>query len=123
MKFVCLLRHLTEEEMAFYRRPYREPGESRRPSLTWPREIPNGGAPADVVASVDRYARWLASSDVPKLFVNADPGVILTGAQREFCRIWPNQDEITVEGSHFLQEDSPAAIGRAVAAFLSRMRK
>jgi haloalkane dehalogenase len=118
-----VLRGLTEEEMAVYRRPYRDPGESRRPTLTWPREIPIDGEPADVVATVARYARWLSDSNVPKLFVNAEPGVILTGAQREFCRTWPNQDEITVEGSHFIQEDSPAAIGRAIAAFLSRIRK
>ncbi len=118
-----VLRGLTEEEMAVYRRPYREPGESRRPTLTWPREIPIDGEPADVVAVVARYARWLASSGIPKLFINADPGVILTGAQREFCRTWPNQDEITVEGSHFIQEDSPAVIGRAIAAFLSRIKK
>jgi haloalkane dehalogenase len=117
-----VLRGLTEAEMAVYRRPYREPGESRRPTLTWPREIPIDGEPADVVATVARYARWLSESSVPKLFINADPGVILTGAQREFCRSWPNQDEITVEGSHFIQEDSPAVIGRAVAAFLSRIR-
>jgi haloalkane dehalogenase len=76
-----------------------------------------------VVATVARYARWLSESSVPKLFINADPGVILTGAQREFCRSWPTQDEITVEGSHFIQEDSPAVIGQAIAAFLSRIRK
>jgi haloalkane dehalogenase len=104
--------------MTVYRRPYLEPGESRRPTLTWPREIPIDGEPADVVAIVDDYARWLATSDRPKLFVNAEPGVILVGAQRESCRAWPNQREITVRGSHFLQEDSPAEIGEAVAAFL-----
>lgn len=118
-----VLRGLTEAEMAVYRRPYREPGESRRPTLTWPREIPIDGEPADVVATVARYARWLSESSIPKLFINAEPGVILTGAQREFCRTWPNQDEITVEGSHFIQEDSPDVIGRAIAAFLSRIRK
>jgi len=113
-----VLRGLTEAEMTVYRRPYLEPGESRRPTLTWPREIPIDGEPADVVAIVDGYARWLATSDRPKLFVNAEPGVILVGAQRESCRAWPNQREITVRGSHFLQEDSPAEIGEAVAAFL-----
>jgi haloalkane dehalogenase len=118
-----VLRGLTDDEMAVYRRPYREPGESRRPTLTWPREIPLAGDPADVVAIVDGYAKWLASSDVPKLFVNADPGVILTGAQREFCRSWPNQEELTVRGSHFIQEDSPAEIGRAVASFVTRTRR
>ena len=117
-----VLRGLTEEEMAVYRRPYREPGESRRPTLTWPREIPVGGEPADVVAIVDSYAHWLAESPIPKLFVNADPGTILTGAQREFCRRWPNQQEVTVKGSHFIQEDSPAEIGGAIAAFLKRIQ-
>jgi haloalkane dehalogenase len=117
-----VLRGLSEEEMAVYRRPYREPGESRRPTLIWPREIPVGGEPVDVVAIVDSYARWLAESPIPKLFVNADPGTILTGAQREFCRRWPNQQEVTVKGSHFIQEDSPAEIGGAIAAFVKRNR-
>ena len=97
-----------------------EPGESRRPTLSWPREIPLEGEPADVVAIVDDYAKWLATSSLPKLFINAAPGSILTGAQREFCRTWPNQREVTVKGSHFVQEDSPAEIGGAVADFLSR---
>ena len=113
-----VLRGLTEAEMTVYRRPYLEPGESRRPTLTWPREIPIDGEPADVVAIVDGYARWLAGSDLPKLFINADPGVILVGAQRESCRAWPNQREVTVRGSHFLQEDSPTEIGEAIVAFL-----
>ena len=113
-----VLRGLTEAEMTVYRRPYLEPGESRRPTLTWPREIPIDGEPADVVAIVDGYARWLAGNDLPKLFINADPGVILVGAQRESCRAWPNQREITVKGSHFLQEDSPMEIGEAIVAFL-----
>ena len=118
-----VLRRLTDKEMGVYRRPYVEPGESRRPTLTWPREIPLDGEPADVVAIVESYAKWLAESDVPKLVVNADPGVILVGAQREFCRRWPNQQEVTVRGSHFLQEDSPAEIGQALAAFLARIRR
>ena len=117
---LSVLRGLTDEEMDVYRRPYRAPGESRRPTLTWPREIPLGGEPADVVRIAAEYAAWLSRSEVPKLFVNADPGTILTGAQREFCRQWPNQQEITVRGSHFLQEDSPAEIGGAVAAFVTR---
>jgi haloalkane dehalogenase len=116
-----VLRGLTEAEMAVYRRPYAEPGESRRPTLTWPRQIPIEGEPADVVALVGEYARWLAGSPLPKLFVNAEPGTILTGATREFCRTWPNQDEVTVRGSHFVQEDSPHEIGRAIAGFLSRI--
>jgi len=118
---LSVLRGLTEAEMAVYRKPYLEPGESRRPTLTWPRQIPIDGEPADVVAIVDEYARWLATSPLPKLFVNADPGVILTGPQRDFCRAWPNQDEVTVRGSHFIQEDAPHEIGRAIAGFLSRI--
>jgi haloalkane dehalogenase len=114
-----VLRGLTEAEMAVYRRPYLEPGESRRPTLTWPRQIPIDGEPADVVALVDDYARWLATSDIPKLFVNAEPGTILAGPPREFCRTWPSQQEITVRGSHFVQEDSPREIGEAVARFVA----
>ena len=98
--------------MAEYRRPFTSPGEDRRPTLTWPRQIPIEGEPEDVVAVVEDYARWLAGSQVPKLFINADPGSILVGRQREFCRAWPNQTEVTVKGLHFLQEDSPDEIGR-----------
>jgi haloalkane dehalogenase len=114
-----VLRGLTAEEMERYREPFREPGEGRRPTLTWPREIPIDGEPADVTALVQEYATWLGRAPVPKLFVNGDPGSILVGAQREFCRAWPNQREVTVKGSHFLQEDSPVEIGRAIAQFLS----
>ena len=118
-----VLRGLTAEEMAVYRRPYLEAGESRRPTLTWPREIPVEGEPADVVKIVESYAQWLASSDVPKLFINADPGSILVGPQREFCRTWPNQQEVTVPGLHFIQEDSPAEIGRAIADFVTDIQR
>lgn len=114
-----VLRGLTEEEMAVYRRPFLTAGEDRRPTLTWPRQIPLDGEPADVVGIVRSYADWLAKSDIPKLFINADPGVILTGRQRDFCRGWPNQTEVTVPGSHFIQEDSPDAIGRAIAQWLA----
>lgn len=116
----AVLRDLTEEEMNVYRRPYLEPGESRRPTLTWPRELPINGEPEDVVSIVDDYSKWLAQSDVPKLFVNAEPGAVLTGSQREFCRTWPNQEEVTVRGAHFVQEDSPHEIGEAVATFVRR---
>lgn len=111
----AVLRGLTEAEMAVYRRPYLEAGESRRPTLTWPREIPLAGEPTDVVEMVEKYGNWLAESALPKLFINADPGAILTGGRREFCRTWPNQREVTVKGSHFIQEDSPDEIGRAIA--------
>lgn len=118
-----VLRGLSEPEMEVYRSPYIEEGESRRPTLTWPRQIPLGGEPPDVVQFVDDYGRWLsASKDLPKLFINADPGTILIGKQREFCRSWPNQEEITVKGLHFIQEDCPAEIGEAVASFVKRIR-
>ena len=117
-----VLRKLTDEEMAEYRRPFLQAGEDRRPTLTWPRQIPIGGEPADVATVVADYSAWLAASGVPKLFINADPGSILTGRQREFCRAWPNQREITVKGLHFLQEDSPDEIGQAVADFVRRVR-
>lgn len=113
-----VLRELTESEMAVYRRPYESAGESRRPTLTWPREIPLDGEPADVHAIVAAYADWLGRSTVPKLFINAEPGAILTGSQREFCRRFPNQSEVTVAGSHFIQEDSPAEIAAAIRAWL-----
>lgn len=113
-----VIRELTGEEMEVYRKPYLEPGESRRPTLTWPREIPIEGEPTDVHEIATAYSRWLASSDVPKLFINAEPGAILTGDQREFCRTWPNQQEVTVKGSHFIQEDSPAEVGDAISEWL-----
>jgi len=114
-----VLRGLTDTEMAVYRRPFAEPGESRRPTLTWPREIPIDGEPADVCGVVADYGSWLAASPLPKLFVNAEPGTILVGEQREFCRRWPNQSEVTVPGSHFVQEDSPDEIGSAIASWLT----
>ncbi|MDH3295729.1 MAG: haloalkane dehalogenase [Acidimicrobiia bacterium] len=112
-----ILRDLTPEEHDEYRRPFVEP-EHRRPTLTWPREIPLEGEPADVVEIVADYAAWLGGSDIAKLFVNADPGAILTGPQREFCRSWPNLTEVTVAGNHFIQEDSPHEIGEAIARWL-----
>ena len=113
-----VLRGLSEDEMAVYRRPFENAGEDRRPTLTWPRQIPLEGEPEDVCAVVDDYAKWLSESDVPKLFINAEPGAILTGAQREFCRAFPNQTEVTVSGSHFIQEDSPDEIAAAIDAWL-----
>lgn len=112
------LRRLTEEEMAAYRAPYREPGESRRPMLTWAREIPIDGEPADVAEIVAQNADWMASSPVPKLFVNGEPGALLVGALRERCRSWPAQTEVTVAGLHFLPEDSAPAVADALVAWL-----
>jgi haloalkane dehalogenase len=116
-----VLRQLSDEEMTEYRRPYLEPGESRRPTLTWPRQIPIAGEPPDVTEIVENYGRWLAESQVPKLFINAEPGALLTGPQREFCRSWPHQIEVTVRGSHFIQEDSPDEIGAATAGWLRQL--
>ena len=114
-----VIRKLTEEEMSHYRARFVEPGESRRPTLTWPRQIPIGGEPKDVHDIVEAYSKWLqASAALPKLFINADPGIILIGPQREFARGFPTQEEITVKGLHFIQEDSPKEIGEAVARFV-----
>jgi haloalkane dehalogenase len=111
-----ILRDLTEEEMSAYRAPFDTP-EHRQPTLNWPRQIPIEGEPAHMVALVEAYGAFMAASPIPKLFINADPGSILVGKQREFCRSWPNQTEVTVKGLHFVQEDSPKEIGRAVAAW------
>jgi haloalkane dehalogenase len=117
-----VIRPLADEEMAAYRAPFVNSGEDRRPTLTWPRMIPIEGEPADVVKTVADYSAWLAASDTPKLFINAEPGSILVGRQRELCRRWPNQTEVTVKGRHFPQEDSPDEIGEAVADFVRRVR-
>ena len=118
-----ILRKLSEEEMTEYRRPFVNPGEDRRPTLTWPRQIPIEGQPSDVVAVVEDYSAWLAQSNIPKLFINAEPGSILVGRQREVCRAWPNQTEVTVKGLHFIQEDSPDEIGTAVAEFARKVHE
>ena len=112
-----IIRDLTEAEHDEYRRPFTEP-EHRRPTLTWPRQIPIEGEPADVTAIVEDYGSWLAGSDVPKLFVNAEPGALLGDHQRSIVRSWPNVTEVTVAGSHFIQEDSPHEIGAAIANWL-----
>lgn len=112
-----VLRSLSEEEMAAYRQPFLL-RETRRPTLEWPRQLPIDGGPADVVAVVEQYSSWLATSPVPKLFINAEPGALITGRARQYCRTWPNQREVTVKGSHYVQEDSPTEIGEALRAFL-----
>jgi len=112
-----VLRKLTEAEMAEYRKPFLK-REDRWPTLTWPRQIPIAGEPADVVQIAADYSKWMAENDIPKLFVNAEPGAILVGPVRDFCRTWKNQTEVTVPGSHFIQEDSGPAISRAVAGWM-----
>ena len=116
-----IIRDLADHEMAEYRRPFDMPGEDRRPTLTWPRQIPIEGEPVDVVEIVQSYADWMNTCDVPKLFINAEPGAILVGDQREFCRGWPNQTEVTVPGIHFIQEDAPDEIGITIADWLTSL--
>jgi haloalkane dehalogenase len=117
-----VLKPLAEDVMAEYRRPFAEPGEGRRPTLTWPRQLPIEGEPAEVVEVVEAYGEWMAGTASPsKLFVNAEPGAILTGRARDFCRTWPNQTEVTVAGAHFVQEDSAAEIGAALAGWIPRL--
>lgn len=113
-----IMRDLSDEEMESYRAPFRAAGESRRPTLSWPREIPIDGEPADVHHIVASYASWLPDAPFPKLFIDADPGSILTGAQRAFCRTWSNQKVVVVPGIHFVQEDSPDEIGTALETWL-----
>lgn len=114
----AVLRDMSDEEMAVYRKPFENPGEDRRPTLTWPRQIPLDNEPEAVISTVNRYGAYLAQSGVRKLFVNAEPGAILVGDMRDFCRTWPNQEEVTVKGSHFIQEDSPDEIGQALRVWM-----
>lgn len=114
-----VMRGLSEAEMAVYRAPFSEAGESRRPTLDWPRQIPIAGEPADMAQLIGNYAAFMAASDMPKLFINAEPGSILTGPMRDFCRSWKNQTEVTVAGTHFIQEDSPHEIGEALISWIS----
>ena len=110
----AIIRNLTETEMDIYRKPFLKEID-RRPTLDWPRQIPINNEPEDVCKIVDDYSSWMSINEIPKLFINADPGSILTGKQREFCRKWKNQQELTVKGNHFIQEDSPNEIGEAIS--------
>jgi haloalkane dehalogenase len=112
----AVIRELESDELDEYRRPFLDPAR-RAPTLAWPRELPIDSKPADVVEIVTEYGAWLASSDIPKLLVRADPGILITGASLDSCRQWPNQTEVTVTGRHFIQEDSPHEIGQAIAAW------
>jgi haloalkane dehalogenase len=116
-----ILRSLTQEEMNNYRRPFAEPGEARRPMLTWPRQLPFDGEPADVTEIVTTYGKWLAQSSIPKLYIHSDPGTMLPSA-REFCRAWPAQSEVTVRARHYPQEDSPDETGTAIATWLKGLK-
>lgn len=121
IEYLLPLRNIAPEVLEVYRCHYRNPGPSRLPMLAWTRDLPIAGEPSDVVAIVDSYARWLSASPIPKLFIDAEPAGFLIGAQRQFCRGWPNQQVVTVQGSHFLQEDSPDEVGRACARFVAKV--
>jgi haloalkane dehalogenase len=121
IEYLLPLRNIAQEAIEVYRRYWRNPGASRQPMLTWTRELPIEGEPADVVRIVQSYADWLSGSRIPKLFIDADPGGFLIGAQREFCRTWPNQETVMVKGAHFLQEEAPDAVGEATARFVAKV--
>ena len=121
IEYLLPLRNISSETMEVYRRHYRVPGPSRQPMLTWTRDLPIAGGPEDVVRIVDSYAKWLSAAPIPKLFIDADPGGFLIGAQRKFCRSWTNQTSVTVGGSHFVQEESPEAVGAASANFVAKV--
>jgi len=121
IEYLLPLRNISSEAIEVYRRYYRNPGPSRQPILAWTRDLPIEGQPQDVVQIVESYARWLSVSDIPKLFIDAEPAGFLIGAQREFCRAWPNQETVTVKGAHFLQEESPTEVGEAMARFVSKV--
>src|SRR5262245_20778624 len=121
IEYLLPLRHIEPEALEVYRRYYRVPGPSRQPILSWTRELPIAGEPADVVAIVDAYAKWLSTSPMPKLFIDAEPAGFLIGPQREYCRAWPNQETVLVKGSHFLQEEAPHEVGQATARFVSKV--
>jgi haloalkane dehalogenase len=121
IEYLLPLRGIPKDAIEVYRRYFRNPGASRQPMLTWTRELPIAGEPADVVAIVEDYARFFSTSPIPKLFIDAEPGGFLIGAQREFCRAWPNQEQITIKGAHFLQEEAPDEVGEAIAKYIARV--
>jgi len=121
IEFLLPLRGISKDAIEVYRRHYRNPGAARTPMLEWSRELPIEGRPEDVVQIVEAYSKWLSTSPIPKLFINGDPAGFLIGAQREFCRTWPNQQEVTVKGAHFLPEDSPVEVADAIARFVAKV--
>jgi haloalkane dehalogenase len=121
IEYLLPLRDISAEAMEVYHRYFRIPGPTRQPMLTWTRELPIEGQPEDVVSIVDAYAKWLSTSAIPKLFIDAEPAGFLIGAQREFCRAWPNQETVVVQGSHFLQEEAPDEVGEATARFVAKV--
>ena len=118
-----IIRDLSHEELETYREPFNQPGEDRRPMLSWPRQIPIEGDPKNVCKIVSEYSDWMSKNNMPKLFINAEPGAIIQGSVRDFCRTWNNQSEITVRGIHFIQEDSPNEIGSAIQEWYEKINK
>ena len=118
-----IIRELSHEELETYREPFNQPGEDRRPMLSWPRQIPIEGEPKNVCKIVSEYSDWMSKNNMPKLFINAEPGAIIQGSVRDFCRTWNNQSEITVKGIHFIQEDSPNEIGSAIQEWYEKINK
>jgi haloalkane dehalogenase len=121
VEYLLPLRGIPAEAIDVYRSHWRIPGEARRPMLSWTRDLPIAGEPADVVAVVEDYARFLSTSPIPKMFIDAEPGGFLIGAQREFCRAWPNQEQVIIKGAHFLQEEAPDEVGEAIARFIAKV--
>jgi haloalkane dehalogenase len=121
VEYLLPLRGIPAEAIDVYRSHWRIPGEARRPMLAWTRDLPIAGEPADVVAIVEDYARFLSTSQIPKLFIDAEPGGFLIGAQREFCRAWLNQEQVIIKGAHFLQEEAPQEVGEAIARFVAKV--
>jgi haloalkane dehalogenase len=121
IEYLLPLRGIPKDAIEVYRRHFRNPGADRQPMLTWTRELPIAGEPADVVAIVEDYARFFSTSPIPKLFIDAEPGGFLIGAQREFCRAWPNQEQITIKGAHFLQEEAPDEVGETIAKYIAKV--
>jgi haloalkane dehalogenase len=121
IEYLLPLRHIPQDAMEVYRRHFRNPGLSRMPMLAWTRDLPIAGEPADVFAIVEAYAEWLSKSPIPKLFIDAEPAGFLIGAQREFCKAWPNQQTVLVNGAHFIQEEVPDEVGEAIAKFVSKV--
>jgi haloalkane dehalogenase len=119
IEYLLPLRNIDDDAMDVYRRYFAVPGPARQPMLTWTRELPIASDPADVTEIVESYAAWLSESPIPKLFIDATPAGFLIGAQREFCRSWPNQQTVTVDGAHFVQEEAPEAVGTAIRRFVA----
>jgi haloalkane dehalogenase len=117
----AIMRTLADDEWAEYLRPWCTAGEDRRPTLTWPRQIPIDGEPPDVHATIEAIAQFLAATPIPKLFIDVEPGLAMTDRERSFARTFPNQTEVAVKGLHFAQEDSPDEIGGAIAEFVDRL--